>query len=109
MAYTIITKHRDGTQSTEYKSFPVCPPSGNVSARTRKRQIEEHLKTVTQQARDCKGWNKRRTSRMVASIPPEVFAHVRRNEGREAATDIRYLIRKAQDLGLPVKVSKGRF
>lgn len=109
MAYTIIVKGRDGSVSRERVRFPVCPPVGGKPACERRKEIFRDLAAYKAALRDPKGWTKDKKHRLVASIPPEVYNHVCRNEGREAAGDIKYLIRRSRELGIDPCVSKGRF
>jgi len=109
MAYTIITRHADGGVSREYHKFPACEPHGGGSASRRRRQIFSDLCRARASLRDPKGFSRGKTTRLVACIPPEVYNHVMRNEGREAAGDLRYLIRKSREFGIDPVVSKGRF
>ena len=52
------------------------------------------------------GMSRDGSTRHVASIPPEVVREVLRNDGREALGDDKYLIRRAEELGLPVRMGR---
>lgn len=112
MSYSIVTRHSDGTTSREhrdYTKYPACPPVTDQKAADRRADIFSGLKETKSQLRDAKGFSKGKKGRLVARIPVEVYNHVFRNEGREAAHDIKYLIRKSQELGIDPVVCKGRF
>lgn len=109
MSYTIIVKGGDGTVSRERVRFPLCPPVGNKPAVERRKEIFESLSAYRAAMKRTNGWSKDRQSRLVASVPPEVYNHVFRNEGREAANDAKYLIRRSIALGVDPRVSKGKF
>lgn len=84
-------------------------------------QNTERHRTNPQQRHNelCKALHKRRKNlfkkngmtrdgnmRLVASIPPEVANEVVRNDGREALADDKYLIRRAEELGVPVRMGE---
>jgi len=115
MAYTVRHQKKDGSvtvirhdRESVLEKFPCNPMSGSTAAQARN-NIEHTLKETRRNLRDPKGFNKGKTARLVAQIPMEVIAHVRRNEGREAANDTRYCLRAAEKLGIDCRVSKGKF
>jgi hypothetical protein len=109
MSYTIIVKGRDGSVSRESVRFPVCPPVNGKPAVERRKEIFADLAAYRKGLRSKKGWTKDKHMRFVASVPPEVYNHVYRNEGHEAANDPKYLIRRSRELGIDPRVSQGRF
>jgi hypothetical protein len=109
MSFTIITRHNDGSVSREYHKFPLCPPTTGQSARDRRQSLHEALALTRKHLRDPRGYDRKKRARLVARVPAEVYAHVARNEGAEAAGDMKYLIRKSRELGFDPVVSKGRF
>jgi hypothetical protein len=109
MSYTVIVKGGDGTISRERVRFPTCPPVNGKPAVERREEIFADLAAYRQALRHTNGWSKDRKTRFVASIPPEVYNHVMRNEGPEAVKDAKYMIRRSQQLGIDPRVSKGRF
>lgn len=125
MAYTVRHQRKDGTvqvtrhvkgvpyvirddQESVLEKFPCNPMSGDSAAEA-KENIANHLKNTRRNLKNRKGFNDTKTSRLVASIPAEVYSHVIRNEGREAAKDTRYLIKAAAKMGIDCRVSRGSF
>jgi len=54
------------------------------------------------------GMSKDGRGRLVASIPAEVIREVRRNDGAAAVQDTKYLIRRAEELGHPVRMGRSK-
>jgi hypothetical protein len=71
--------------------------------------MAEGLALTRKELRNSRGWSKGKKMRLVARIPREVFNHALLNHGRDAANDVRFLIRHADHLGIDCRVSKGRF
>ena len=109
MAYTIIVKGGDGRISRERVRFPICPPVNGKPAVERRKEIFADLTAYRKGIRDKRGWTKDKKMRLVASVPPEVYNHVYRNDGPEAVQDGKYMIRRSIELGIDPRVSKGRF
>jgi len=125
MAYTVRHQRKDGSvqvsrnvngvphvirddQESVLEKYPCNPVSGNTAAEARQ-NIKDTLNDTRKNLRNRKGFNDTKTSRIVAQIPAEVYNHVVRNEGIEAARDNRYLIKAAEKLGIDCRVSRGRF
>lgn len=114
MAYTMRHQRADGSVSVTktdlaaLEKFPCNPMSGRTAEEARQ-NIAETLRHTRRNLLDPKGYDAKRTSRLVAQIPAEVVAHVHRHEGAEAARDAKYLIRCADKLGIDCRVSRGRF
>jgi len=125
MAYTVRHQRKDGTvkvtrnvngvpyvirddQESVLDKFPCNPMSGRTAGEARD-NIEHTLKETRRNLKNRKGFNDTKTARLVAQIPAEVAAHVYRNEGAEAAKDMRYLIKAARKMGIDCRVSRGRF
>ena len=54
------------------------------------------------------GMSKDGHGRLIASIPAEVIREVQRNDGPEAVKDTKYLIRRAEELGHPVRMGRSK-
>lgn len=54
------------------------------------------------------GMSKDGRGRFVASIPAEVIREVQRNDGADAVKDTKYLIRRAEALGIPVRMGRSK-
>lgn len=125
MAYTVrhqrkdgsvnVTRHTNGAahvirddQESVLDKYP-CNPASGATAKEARDNIEDTLKETRKNLRNRKGFNDTKTARLVAQIPAEVFNHVMRNEGAEAAQDNRYLIKAAGKLGIDCRVSRGRY
>jgi hypothetical protein len=80
-----------------------------VSPDQRESDIKEGLAMTRRALRDGKGWNKKKTMRLVARIPRELINHVQLNDGQEAAKDIKHVLARGRELGIDCQVSKGRF
>lgn len=111
MSYTITTHHADGTVTSERTEtrYPRCPTTTGQTGADRRSDIFDGLKATRSALRDKRGFDRSKSMRMVARVPQEVFNHVLRNEGREAAMDARHLIKRSRELGIDPVVSKGRF
>jgi hypothetical protein len=103
MAYIVSHQHRDGRVERTVETIDGSSPSKREVA------MKEGLAETRKSLRDKKGWAKGKKMRLVARIPAEVVSHALLNHGREAANDIRFLIRHADHLGIDCRVSKGRF
>ena len=103
MAYIVNHQHRDGR--VERRAETIDGSSGAE----RELAIKEGLANTRKLLRDKKGWSKDKKMRLVARIPREVMSHALLNHGRDAANDVRFLLRHADKLGIDCRVSKGRF
>lgn len=114
MAYVVRHQRRDGSvtvarhELTHLEKWPCNPMSGRTAAEARE-NIAATLKHTRKNLRDKMGYDRKRTSRLVAQIPAEVVAHVFRHDGVEASRDVKYLMRAADQLGIDCRVSRGRF
>lgn len=126
MAYTVKHQRKDGSvqvtrnfngvpyivrddRESALDKFPCNPMSGRTAEEAR-RNIQESLAETRRNLKDRKGFNDSKTARLVGQIPAEVFSHVMRNEGAEAARDTRYLMKVARNkFGIDCRVSRGRF
>ena len=103
MSYILTHHKRDGTVERKVQSL-----DQSVSPERRERDMKEGIAMIRQAAKGTRGWNKKKTMRLVARIPAEIIDHVRLNEGREAAADTRHVLRRAAELGIDCRVTRGR-
>jgi hypothetical protein len=87
---------------------PVSPHDPRMTPQQRFDQQRRIRGTMRKEMRRSKGWDKDKSMRHVASIPPEVHAEVLRNDGAEAARDPKYLIRRCRELGIDPTTGGGR-
>jgi len=103
MAYIVTHQRKDG--SVERKRVQIEGMTGKRAEQIIARTHREKMKML----RDKYGWDPTRSHRLKASIPQAVWEEVVVNEGREAARDPDYLIRRAEELGYKVRTrTKGR-
>lgn len=99
MAYNWIHHRRDG--SVERKRVNV---SGSVE--NAMEVIQDRIRDVKARMRDKRGWAPGKTMKLKASIPAVVWEEVLKNDGPEACRDAKYLIHRAQELGLCVRTKR---
>lgn len=103
MSYVVVHHRRDGSVERSVQTIDGSSPSKRELA------MKDGLAETRKHLRDKKGWTKDKQMRLVARIPREVVNHALLNHGRDAANDVRFLIRHADKLGIDCRVSKGRF
>lgn len=102
--YVITHRKRDGSVERRVEN-----KNPSVSPDQRERDMVDGIKMSRELWRSTKGYNKRKTMKLVARIPVEVLNHVRLNEGQEAAADTRHVLRRARELGIDCRMDpRGR-
>ena len=117
MAYTIHHTKKDGSVEhvrkcsggiSNLEKRPTNPVSGRTAAEA-DRNIRQSLEFTRKNLRNRKGFSKDGNSRLVGQLSREVLNHIIRNEGAEAANDIRYCMKVSEQMGYDPRVSRGRF
>lgn len=99
MSYT-FTHIKDGRTIERKRVFIRSDPD------RAEKMIHEGLQDRRKRLRDRKGWTDDKRMKLVASIPASVVEEVILNDGPEASRDLKYLIRRSEELGFRTRMKR---